>query len=461
MELACGKAAKRTKGYGAQSMTNPEIHRFITMEGSQAARQALRDLGSKPASRGQLCVILHSFRRGREEIAKGEGQGGLRINSPVRRRSPSRSPVSSSSSPEMNMKKLLNVVAFSEGLKKRRIKRILTAMRPKKNAHLMKKREHMFGPVILMGRPQQRVSSSSSNFNIMNRAVSNKSNGSRSGGSLSGRSLSGSGSRSNWGNYSVSNENKFNTSHYMHLNSKFNKVPSKKGKKKATSRFSTREMFPIVKPSQKVKTVRSRLVKKKKYPLMVVPRVAGGMMGSIPTRPGVPFHMTGSQSSATKLKIAKAHNERMRQYAKLMKPNMSKTQKAALSNRLMQRAIKNVMGNSSNNESPNRRREKNVKARIMKKLAKKNKPPQVNIAKRFARGITSAHQQINEIVARRQTKEERNELKKLMATYAEKMKKVSSNSSSSSSSVSPVRTVVSKPKKSATTSGALKSIRKK
>lgn len=463
MELACGKAAKRSKGYGAQSMTNPEIHKFITMEGSQAARQALRNLGSKPASRGQLCVILHSFRRGREEIAKGEGQGGLRINSPVRRRSPSRSPVrsSGSSSPEMNMKKLLNVVAFSEGLKKRRIKRILTAMRPKKNAHLMKKREHMFGPVILMGRPPQRASSSSSNFNIRNRTVSNKSNGSRSGsrsGSLS-KGGSGSGSRSNWGNYSVSNENKFNTSHYMHLNSKFNKVPSKKGKKKkATSRFSTREMFPIVKPSQKVKRVRARMVKKK-YPLMVVPRVAGGMMGSIPTRPGVPFHMAGSRSPATKLKIAKAHNERMRQYAKLMKPNMSKTEKAALSNRLMQRAIKNVMGNSSNNESPNKKRAKNVKARIMKKLARKRKLPQVDIAKAFSKGITSALQQVNAVTAQRQTKEERNALKKLMAKYADKMKKVSSNSSSSSSSGSPVRAVASKPKKSV--GGALKSIRKK
>jgi len=467
MELACGKAAKRTKGFGAQSMTNPELFKFIMFEGTHAAAQALRDLGSKPASRGQMCVILHSFRKGRELIAQGEGQGGLRINSPVRRRSPSRSPVrsssSSNSSPEMNNKKLLNVVAFTAGLKKRRIKRILTAMRPKKNAHLMKKREHMFGPVILMGRPQQRASSSSSNFNVRNRAVSNKSNGSRSGSGSGSRSKggsgSGSGSRSNWGNYSVSNENKFNTSHYMHLNSKFNKVPSKKGKKKATSRFSTREMFPIMKPSQKVKRVRARMVKKK-YPLMVVPRVAGGMMGSIPTRPGVPFHMAGSRSPATKLKIAKAHNERMRQYAKLMKPNMSKTEKAALSNRLMQRAIKNVMGSNSEGESPNKKRAKNVKVRIMKKLAMKRKLPQVDIAKAFAKGITSALQQVNAVTAQRQTKEERNALKKLMARYADKMKKVSNNnSSSSSSSGSPVRAVAAKPKKSA--SGALKSIRKK
>jgi len=143
-----------------------------------------------------------------------------------------------------------------------------------------------------------------------------------------------------------------------------------------------------------------------------------------------------------------------------MKPNMSKTEKAALSNRLMQRAIKNVMGSNSEGESPNKKRAKNVKVRIMKKLAMKRKLPQVDIAKAFAKGITSALQQVNAVTAQRQTKEERNALKKLMARYADKMKKVSNNnSSSSSSSESPVRAVAAKPKKSA--SGALKSIRKK
>ena len=456
-ELACGKAAKRTKGFGAQSMTNVEMKKFIQEHGSEKAKIALKSI-SGVASRGQMCAIFHMFRRGREEIAKGEGQGRLRLTpSPNRRRSPARSSSSGSSSPNMNVKKMLNVYAFSEGRKKQHLKSILKAFRPRRNVHLIKKREHGFGPKVLMARPQKRASSSS------NRNVSNKHYS--SGGSRSNRSYA-----SNYGGSNVGN-NIMKFANYQNLRAKRNK---KVIKVKAPSRFSKRNMFQRVKagakrrprtpsPSSSSNSNKPRRLTKKNYPMMRVPSVYRHL-GSIPTRAGVPFHRTGTQSPETKRKINAAHAERMRKYASLVRPGMTAAKKSALSNQLLQKAIRNVMGNSNSNAnvSPTKRA-KNVKARIMKKLRamERRKLPKVNLAKTFASGIMSGRQQVNAVAARRPTKNERTALNNLRKKYAAMMGGGNKNSSSSSNSNrnnSPPKAKAAAPKKKAT--GAMKSIRR-
>jgi len=455
-ELACGKAAKRTKGFGAQSMTNVEMKKFIQEHGSEKAKFALKSI-SGVASRGQMCAIFHMFRRGREEIAKGEGQGRLRLTpSPNRRRSPSSSSGSSSSSPNMNIKKTLNIYAFSEGRKKRQLKSVLRAFRPRRNTHLIKKREHGFGPKVLMARPQRRRSSSSSSNRNVNKHYS-------SGGSRSNRSYA-----SNYGGSNVGN-NIMKFANYQNLRAKRNK---KVIKAKAPSRFSRRNMFERVKAGTKRRprtpssssssnNGKRRPLVKKTYPMMVVPSVHRGL-GSIPTRAGVPYHRTGTQSPETKRKINEAHAERMRKYATLVRPGMTAAKKSALSNKLLQKAIRNVMGNSNSNAnvSPTKRA-KNVKARIMKKLRamERRKLPKVNLAKAFAGGIMSGRQQVNALEARRPTKNERTALNNLRKKYAAMMggnKSSSSSSNSNSNRRSPPKAVAAKKK----ATGAMKSIRR-
>ena len=474
-ELACGKAAKRTKGFGAQSMTNVEMKKFIQEHGSEKAKMALKAI-SGVASRGQMCAIFHMFRRGREEISKGEGQGKLRLSpSPNRRISPVRSNGgSNSSSSEMNMKKMLNVFAFGEGRKKRQLKSILSAFKPKKNSHLMKKREHGFGPKVLMARPPKRASSSSNT----NRGGNNRysSNGSRSNRSYA----------SNYGGSNVGN-NIMKFANYQNLRAKRNK---KVIKVKEASRFSKRNMFARVKagekrrartPSPSSSSNRPRRLVKKNYPMMKFPQVAGGVLGTKPTR-SVPYHRIGTGSKVSKLQLMKADEERWRKYEKLSKPNMSPNKKAMLANKLLQEAIVNVMGtspvfksrrapvvrrnngsaSSSSSASPAQIRAKNVKARLMQKLRameRRKGPPQVNVAKMFSKGIMSGRQQVNAVASRRQTKEERNALKNLKEKYARMMGNKNSSSSASSRNSSPVRKKNSPPK-AKSKSGAMKSIRR-
>ena len=255
---------------------------------------------------------------------------------------------------------------------------------------------------------------------------------------------------------------------YQNLRAKRNK---KVIKVKAPSRFSKRNMFQRVKAGNKRRPrtpsssnsnkPRRRLVKKN-YPMMRVPSVYRHL-GSIPTRAGVPFHRTGTQSPETKRKINAAHAERMRKYANLVRPGMTAAKKSALSNRLLQNAIKNVMGNSNSNANVPTNRAKNVKARIMKKLRamERRKLPKVNLAKTFASGIMSGRQQVNAVAARRPTKNERTALNNLRKKYAAMMGGGNKNSNSSSNSNrnnSPPKAKAAPKKKAAT--GAMKSIRR-
>ena len=134
-EIACGKAPKRTPGFGAQSMSNPKLKAFIQSEGSQEAKAALAAVTGTP-SRGQLCVIMHMFRAGRVEIKKGEGQGSLNLNSPKK--------VAKNfnlSSPNLSPMKELQVFALGEELKKRRLRDILRSMIPMKKAPALNRRK--------------------------------------------------------------------------------------------------------------------------------------------------------------------------------------------------------------------------------------------------------------------------------------------------------------------------------
>ena len=82
-EIACGKRAKGS-GYGVQSMTSDQMKKFIETKGTVDAKEALK---GKVKSRGELCVILHSFREGRKIIQEGGVSSNFRLTP-----SPNRAP---------------------------------------------------------------------------------------------------------------------------------------------------------------------------------------------------------------------------------------------------------------------------------------------------------------------------------------------------------------------------------
>ena len=88
-EEACG--ARAVAGApGVKGMGGEDIKKFIKEHGTEAAKQALR---GKAKSRGELCVILHSFRAGREKIAASGAMSNFRLTP-----SPNRGSSSSSNS---------------------------------------------------------------------------------------------------------------------------------------------------------------------------------------------------------------------------------------------------------------------------------------------------------------------------------------------------------------------------
>ena len=93
-EEACG--ARQSKGVpGVKGMSGADIKKFIQASGTDAARTAL---SGKVKSRGEMCVILHSFRAGRELIAASGARSNFRLT-PSPRTSPRHSPRHSPNQP--------------------------------------------------------------------------------------------------------------------------------------------------------------------------------------------------------------------------------------------------------------------------------------------------------------------------------------------------------------------------
>jgi hypothetical protein len=418
-EKPCGGRAKSKPGFGAQSMKNPDMKKFIEVHGSDRAKQALKAI-SGVASRGQMCAIFHMFKAGRVQISLGEGQGAFRLTpSPNRVKKPSPTGSSSSSSP-MNIKKSLNVFAFSERKKKEHLRSILKAFRPGLRKNLMMKREHMYGPMVLSGRPPKRVavSSNSNSNNSFTRRMHGSNGGERSSKSVNSRassrsSGSGSGSGSSrmngTGGSLSSNNNMHHGVHFAKLDNKRNVVPIKE--KKKTSRFNTVKRTNLrVRPSLKEKFEKKRKRKhhhkKKKFMKPAKGNVtkypATGKLLRIPTR-SIPYHRAGTAAAASNAHLRAANEERWREYKKLVnnRTKMTTGQKSKLANSLLQKAIRNTGLQSSGSASSSsanslhagiKRRAKNVRARIMAKLSKRHKPPELDIARMFRNSILSGRQ---------------------------------------------------------------------
>jgi hypothetical protein len=402
-ELACGKAAKRTKGFGAQSMTTKDMEKFIKEHGTDGAKNALKSVKGVP-SRGDLCVIFHSFRAGRAEIAKGEGVRNFRLTpSPNRRRVAAARSMSSLSSPNLSPKKLLDVVAFMKGKEKRNLKRVLQAF-PRKNrlGYLKLKRESTYGPRMLTGRPGHA------------RNFSNHSNG----------------NRNNGRNYS--NDNYFGKGnvHFVRggLNNKRNTVPENK-KKEKVSRFNMTAAFlgQKVKAGERLKRMpafsSSSGSPKRRSPrplkMQVFPRT--GKLERKLTR-SVPFHRAGSRAGMVSIHLRNADRARWNKFNKVVRASMTNAERSKLANKILQDSIRKAMGSNSNSNaaSPTARRKMNVKARLMKKLKKRRVVPKTNLAKMFSRTSVKANRAVSndEFGVRRASKKEIEELRKHYAKTA-------------------------------------------
>jgi hypothetical protein len=361
-ELACGKAAKRTKGFGAQSMTSKEMEKFIIEHGTDGAKKALKAIKGPP-SRGDLCVIFHTFRAGRAEIAKGEGvnQRNFRLT-PSPNRARVMKVLSSLSSPNMSPNKTLKVFAFMEGKKKRNLRRVLKSFprRPMLGLNgkpLKLKHEHVYGPRVYTGRRGHA------------REVSNKN--------------ANSGSNRNGGNYASGGSNNervgVNNVHFVRggLNNKRNVVGNKP---KAVSRFNVTAAFLAQKVKAGERLSRLRVPSSSSSsrssgssspfvprPLKMIKFPRTGKLERVSTR-SKPYLRPGTRAHVSILNISNADRQRWNDYKMFAPRKISPAQKSRLANSLL---LKNMLGSSSNSNSsmsPKKKRATNVKARIMQKL---------------------------------------------------------------------------------------------
>jgi hypothetical protein len=341
-QTACGKAAKRTPGYGAQSMSVPVMKKFIEAHGTEKAKNALRGIKGNP-SRGDLCSIFHLFAMGREEIARGEGMKNYKFSplsnakrSPVSnaRRSPvsntRRSPVSnaSMSSPNFSPNRLLKIVAFMQGRNKRMLKRVLKAM-PKKLNYLKPKNEYRYGVRVLTGRP-----------NRGNNRYSSGNNGSRG--------------NNRYSNGSYNNDNFFGKKnvHFRRggLNNARNMVVHKK-KKPKVSRFNVGNNFNVTKPGNKsgrrhpknnspTSSEKKRTKPRNPNPFMnflaATKNVRTGVHNRVPTRP---HQAPGTMARSISMYLNNADRERWNKFKKAVSPGMSPSQKSLLANKLLQQVL--------------------------------------------------------------------------------------------------------------------------
>jgi len=307
-EIACGKAPKRTPGFGAQSMSNPQLRSFIQNEGSQEAKAALAAI-TGTASRGQLCVIMHMFRAGRAEIKKGDGQGSLNLNSPkkvVRN--------FNLSSPNLSPMKELQVFAFSEELKKKKLRDILRSMRLKKA-----------GPA--MNRRRPRIDFSRLPINLRETARKNFAARSKKKGSP-------------------------NSSNYYSSNSNYKLLPEipegagnnyRRGnkiiKEKKASRFQKK--IEPKKVSIKAFITKRQMFERPKF--LRFPSLAKNVTRRVPTV--VSAYRSTPTLKITKLQLKAADDLRWKMYEEAMKTqsnDISNNNKSALANKLLKNALNKV-----------------------------------------------------------------------------------------------------------------------
>ena len=122
-QSACG--ARKSGTIGAKGMTTVQLAKFIEDNGTIEAKASLKKLKTGAArTRGAVCVIMHMFRAGREQIKMTNSRFRL-TPSPNRVRSPN-TPPSSKSPTSANYKKASNMM-----VKKRVFQTMKNKMGPK------------------------------------------------------------------------------------------------------------------------------------------------------------------------------------------------------------------------------------------------------------------------------------------------------------------------------------------
>ena len=398
-EIACGKRAKGS-GYGVQSMTSDQMKKFIETKGTVDAKEALK---GKVKSRGELCVILHSFREGRKIIQEGGVSSNFRLT-PSPNRAPAPVKVRARRAAQTIIRRGGKTVTARSGsntnsnmsptaLLNKLIANANAARKMKKP--IKSYTEYQYGVRILGSRPSGkaikdslmrktgivgRASSSSSSASSGNRSIrGGRSSRGSSASSRSGSNRNGS-NRNSGGN---NNGNGINRSHYQNLTAK----RSKEAKVKNTSsRFAKKKknLFPKIKINS-IKHVVHRGRKTKSPLFMVVPSTGGTLTARKPTRPGAYF-IHGSRSVATKNQLRMANNERWRRYENVLKrdPTNNTNKRSALANKLMIEAIANVLAGKVTT------RPRAIKR--MKAEKRNKKPAQSELGKIFGKSYMTGQQ---------------------------------------------------------------------
>jgi hypothetical protein len=420
---ACGGRKGGKGSTGVRAMDSGEITMFIERQGTAAAKDALF-MSKKPVSRGALCVILHSFRAGRELIQQGGAASNFRLTPSPNRMAPV--PVQRPRVSKTMFRpggKRVNVTV-SNASSNENVNTMLNKLMKKENKKESPKKfyfEYPFGVKIAGRRPRPRPvrrnnapsSSSSSSSNRNNRMFSN---GSGSGSSGSNRGNSNFGSNGN-GNNPVNYTNtaakpteKKKEAKAKNTNTRFEKKKKKKLKPgvKLVSEFKKTEHGMQGRPTRKVS-------------YMNVPASgANNATRRVPTRPkGLFTHGSGSRPTKNQLRIA--DRLRWNRYAEILskepqvflntqeKRNKNAERRSALANRLYFEAIEEVragkhprsppkapsprpltlrqLGLESSNSNSNtgvRKGVKGVRAKLTKLLRRRRAVPQSEAARIFA-----------------------------------------------------------------------------
>ena len=447
-ELICGKKAVKGRP-GVLSMEKDDMKAFIRQSGTEEARKALRSIKGEP-KRGQLCVIFHMFKAGRDKIRESAGYvQNFKLNSPNRPASPPR--VSRVASPPRAARRSVmnninsnsnnkpaprtarvassprrNVVASNTDIEAM-LNNLLAKARAAKNAAknnvnrneaanlkkrgLMKRREHMYGPLVTMARPRF---AAVSNQNFTNRNRNNNYedddffNVNRNANKAVEFARGGLRNRRNETKRTpVENTSRFGAKRKAYLSQKVR--PSRKERlaklrMKKSNNSSSSNRRPMTKPS---------------FPAMVVPSVGGEATRRVPTRASAPYHLPGTRSRVNKKQLKVADEERWRRlksnkrWLELNMMNRSTVgnknkqaeianKKAEMANKILQEVIRNIKNGklvlaespvrarvaprvsrnamtsvrnlfgSSSSSSPERKRKLSVKERLRKKLSKRS-----------------------------------------------------------------------------------------
>ena len=364
-EKACGGRA-RGPGYGVQSMKTVEMLKFIKDNGTIAAKESLAG-GLK--SRGELCVILHSFRAGRELIKAGGGVSNNFRLTPSPNRAAAPAAVRARKAPQMFFRRGGKMVTARSGSNTNNnniaslLNKVITnasALKvvPKPKPSYM---EYQYGVRIMGKRPSgaQIKASLMRKKNVVGKG--NSSNNNRSVRSRSGSASSGSSNRSantpsssnsgstrsgNTGsasNRSGSNRSGSNRSGHAE-NTRQNLTAKRESKAKVRQTGSKKTLgkknkYPRIKPQNKRMVHRG--IKTNPVAFMNVPST-GSRNRRAPTRVGGRFTL-GSRSKLTRNQLRLARNERDRRYGNTNHMNMNNNQKSALANKIMVEAIANVL----------------------------------------------------------------------------------------------------------------------